>query len=316
MKLKGYESVFQIKQNHSLYPKAFVDEMLRDAPGGVPVFLSGTLDGVNLIATGYRYSRKTILYFIMSEGAGSTSLGQPYEMKYTDNHGNICVRFVDRPDFISRYFSNSNTVDTHNHVRQSELMLEKKWLTKDPYFRLTTTLIGMSVTDAWRLAYYHSVIDKKRASNGYSDTHRTGIKRFAGIVASQLIHCSSSLIPYDDDIPPARMIPLPVEGGSVPLSDMTNSSSSNPSLRTYIDVNGHPHNLCKHLKNDVHGSKKYTKTRKCRLCWEKGIRHEVGYYCLECGPDHSYCSNEERDCFAKHVKKVTRISKRMRASFH
>jgi hypothetical protein len=70
LKLKGYDSVLQIKQNSSLYPKAFVDEMLGDAPGGVAVFLSGSLDGVNLIATGYRYSRKTILYFIMSENAG------------------------------------------------------------------------------------------------------------------------------------------------------------------------------------------------------------------------------------------------------
>ncbi len=65
LKLKGYDSVLQIKQNHSLYPKSFVDEILGDAPGGVSIFLSGTLNGVKLIATGYRYHRYTFLYFVI-----------------------------------------------------------------------------------------------------------------------------------------------------------------------------------------------------------------------------------------------------------
>ena len=67
LKSKGYESVLQIKQNHALYPKNFVNEILKDAPGGVSIVLKGSLNGITLIATGYRYSRKTILYFVMSE---------------------------------------------------------------------------------------------------------------------------------------------------------------------------------------------------------------------------------------------------------
>ena len=68
-----------------------------------------------------------VLYFVMSDKAGKTTPGEPYSMKYTDRFGNLCVRFVDRPDVISNFFSDSNTIDCHNQVRQSELGLEKKW---------------------------------------------------------------------------------------------------------------------------------------------------------------------------------------------
>jgi len=46
---------------------------------------------VNLVAVGYCYSHKTILYFVLKENAGSTSEGDPYEMKYMDIYGNICM---------------------------------------------------------------------------------------------------------------------------------------------------------------------------------------------------------------------------------
>jgi hypothetical protein len=34
---RGHEAVFQIKQNHSLYPKAFIEKALKEAPGGVHI---------------------------------------------------------------------------------------------------------------------------------------------------------------------------------------------------------------------------------------------------------------------------------------
>ena len=57
----GHEAVFQIKQNHSLYPKAFIEDDLKEAPVGVHIVLEGkTQCEVPLIAVGYQYSRKTI----------------------------------------------------------------------------------------------------------------------------------------------------------------------------------------------------------------------------------------------------------------
>jgi hypothetical protein len=123
--LCGYDGVFQIKQYASLYPKKFIEDALKDAPGGVSIALEGTNHEVPLVAIGYRYSRKTILFFIMTKSSGSLSEGEPYEMKYTDSYGNICTRHVERPDVISKFFVTSNVIDTHNQLQQDLLRLEK-----------------------------------------------------------------------------------------------------------------------------------------------------------------------------------------------
>ncbi len=51
-------------------------------------------------------------------------------MRYTDSFGNICTRYVDRPQVISIFFAGSNVIDTHNQLRQDSLKLEKKGLPK------------------------------------------------------------------------------------------------------------------------------------------------------------------------------------------
>jgi hypothetical protein len=74
----------------------------------VHIVLEGTTrDEVKLVAIGYRYSQKTILFFALTENAGRTDAGDPYEMKYTDTYGNVCNRSVDHPDVISKFFQSS-----------------------------------------------------------------------------------------------------------------------------------------------------------------------------------------------------------------
>ena len=85
----GIEGVLQVKTGHSLYPKEFITETLKGMPGGIHVVLKGNHDGIDLVAIGYRYSSKKTLFFIMTENAGSTKPGEPYQMKFTDIHGNI-----------------------------------------------------------------------------------------------------------------------------------------------------------------------------------------------------------------------------------
>ena len=102
--LRGHDAVLQIKQYHSLFPKEFIKSALKDAPGGVHILLEGvTKDEVTLVAMGYRYSQKTILFFVFTKSAGSSKPGDPYQMKYTDSFGNICTRYVDRPQVISNF---------------------------------------------------------------------------------------------------------------------------------------------------------------------------------------------------------------------
>ena len=156
---KGHLAMLQVKNNKALYPKDFINSTLSGMPGGVHIVLEAThSNGTPLIALGYRYSKKTTLFFIFHRDAGSTLPGTPYEMKYTDDYGNVQIRLIDCPDIVSCFYKDSNLIDMHNQVRQSELALEKKWVTQCGYFRLATTLIGISVVDCWKLARYQDKI--------------------------------------------------------------------------------------------------------------------------------------------------------------
>ena len=71
-------------------------------------------------------------------------------------------------------------------MRQFELKLEKKWLIENPYFRLVTTLIGISVTDTWKLVGHHKILTCPR-------TNELPINVFGGILCKQIIQYASKI---------------------------------------------------------------------------------------------------------------------------
>jgi len=71
---------------------------------------------------GYRYSRKTILFFVLTKNAGTTQLGEQYHMKYTNSYGNVCTCYVDRPEVISNYSAPLNTIDVHKFTQTRKEM--------------------------------------------------------------------------------------------------------------------------------------------------------------------------------------------------
>ena len=79
-------------------------EMLKDAPGGKWAVLESTIEGVEVVAVGYKYGTKKVLFFAMTKGAGSTEPGEPYVVQFADQYGNPCSRDVARPAFLARYF--------------------------------------------------------------------------------------------------------------------------------------------------------------------------------------------------------------------
>jgi hypothetical protein len=121
---KGFKASLQVKTGHALLPKCFIEEKLRDAPGGVWIVMESTHQGVPLVTLGYRYSTRTTLFFVATKDSGTTAKGTPYEMKYTDDWGNVNIRYVDHPEIISKFFERSNMIDRHNQVQQSELALD------------------------------------------------------------------------------------------------------------------------------------------------------------------------------------------------
>jgi hypothetical protein len=316
--LRGHEAVLQIKQYHSLFPKEFIESALKDAPGGVHILLEGTTnDEVPLVALGYRYSRKTILFFVLTKNGGSSKLGDPYHMKYTDTFGNICTRYVDRPQVISNFFAGSNVIDTHNQLRQDSLKLEKKWVTQNPWFRLATTLVGINVTDAFLLCNYHQVLNCSKRSDDDQERKVT-IQRFAGILANQLIQFANK----QGSGNAGRFLPEDDIGFAVSISE-TLTDLSSPTLtsslaitggknviRSGSDANGITHFLVKYPVTQDPSGRKRTKMRKCKLCLEQGKRRDVGQYCFTCGESYSLCNTcESRDCFNEHVKSIKRITR-------
>ena len=55
----GDHAVMIVKTNHGRYPKAWLEEKMKDFPGGTWIVLQGkTKKGVYLLAIGYKYSKK------------------------------------------------------------------------------------------------------------------------------------------------------------------------------------------------------------------------------------------------------------------
>ena len=136
--LAGQHCIMQVKTAHSRFPKSFLDEKMKDFPGGTWITMEGTTEreGQDLVAIGYKYNKKTVLCFVCTKEAGTTEAGQPYEATFPGKYGNVCKRHVARPHVISQFFRYSNCVDVHNQARQFELALERSWVTHEAYFRL------------------------------------------------------------------------------------------------------------------------------------------------------------------------------------
>ena len=116
----GHHCCFMVKTAHSRSPKSFLEEHMKNMPGGTWIVLEGRAEkeGVDLVSLGYKYNRKKVLTFIFSKGAGSTVPGLPYVARFPDAYGNVCKRSVARPQIVSTYFMYSNMTDLHNKQTQ------------------------------------------------------------------------------------------------------------------------------------------------------------------------------------------------------
>lgn len=155
----GHEWIGPVKTARKLFPKDEIEGIMKNWPGGSflvleEVYPQAGNEQPTLLAIGYKYNARKVLCFVATKNAGSTSLGKPYSAKFLDSFGNLVSRPVDRPKIISNYFTYCNAIDVHNQLRQYHLALEKCWVTTNCWFRIITTVIGMTVTDCFKL-YMH-----------------------------------------------------------------------------------------------------------------------------------------------------------------
>lgn len=73
----------------------------------------------------------------------------------------VVYRTVPRPQVVKQYFEAACQIDIHNHLRQGVLAIEDHVGTKDPLFRLFTTIFGMSVVDAYKVYNMENKIVEK-----------------------------------------------------------------------------------------------------------------------------------------------------------
>ena len=156
---EGQFLLANVKTSHSRTPKKFLEEKMESWPAGSHLVLESRIEDVDLICVGYKYSKKKVMVFIFNKGASHTEPGSPYEAIWRNELGSYTNSHIPRPQCCAEYFKTANKVDRHNQVRQKELRLEKVWVTRCGYFRLFTTVFGITVTDAWLAYKWHMPSD-------------------------------------------------------------------------------------------------------------------------------------------------------------
>ena len=193
---KKFQSNFigVIKTSHAGYCKKYLEEKMKEWPAGSHLVLESTVNDVELLAIGYKYNKRKVACFIATKGAGHTEAGKPYEAKWKDENGNTRSRDVFRPEVIAKYFVRSNGIDVHNQTRQGDLRLEKHWVTNDGFFRIATTLFGLTVTDAWKGYTFHLSANHRHK--------KQGILEFASVLCRDLLenNCSPEIIMEDNSL--------------------------------------------------------------------------------------------------------------------
>ena len=154
----GAELIGMVKTNTKGFCNETIEKLTKDWPGGSYLLLRSkpmVPGGRPLIDISYKYNARKFLYFIVTEKTGSTNTGIPYLSKYPDQFNNVAIFPVARPLVMSNIFSAVNEVDSHNKSRQSDLALDKWWITQCGWLRLYTTVaMGITITNCWKLFRY------------------------------------------------------------------------------------------------------------------------------------------------------------------
>ena len=100
---------------------------MAEFPGSTWIVLQGYTKKVNLLTIGYKYNKKSIMTFVLSEGSGSTVARWIYQANFSDEHGNVHTRDVPRPKVLNTYFNLCGLVNSHNHAHQVAWSWKSAW---------------------------------------------------------------------------------------------------------------------------------------------------------------------------------------------
>jgi hypothetical protein len=223
---------------------------------------------------------------------------------------------VNRPAVISSYFLSSNVVDRHNQLCQGILQFETLWCTRNPWFRLITSIVfGMTVTDAYLLG--------KHSAPKTHQIKRMTIKDFAAAVAHNLAHMKCF---KDFHSTSGLYIPQSDQDGFI-FNGANSSRSQGTSFSfdlecekkssgriecsevlAYVSVpEGAPKVNYSILVCHPRGTHKLGKGKRSRPLRKKYANPDCSvktqYFCIQC--QESYCSGDlSQQCFFGHICRI------------
>ena len=165
-----------MKPSHKGFCLSILEFLMKDCLGGSCLNMNSNPrvpGGRPLLDIGYKYNYRKVLIFIATEGGGSTEPGDPYLSRLPDIYSRVSVRPVVCTHLLGRYSNSCNSIDNHNIMRQSDLSLEKYWVTQSGHFRISTRVaLGVGITYG-ELLYCHGVsegnMDKKISTLEYKN---------------------------------------------------------------------------------------------------------------------------------------------------
>ena len=107
------------------------------------------LAGVDLFVMIYAWSHKRTTMIVSTSGK-TIRHKIDYHSKFVDAFDNTTYKELPRPAVLHQAFHFLPLIDEANKERQSTLALEKKWLTKNCWTRVITSLVGECVVDMMR----------------------------------------------------------------------------------------------------------------------------------------------------------------------
>jgi Transposase IS4 len=306
MKRKKVHSTFVVKGHNFLFPQAVLHSVLEarhgERPAGHWVTMTATISDVPIIALAYAWSQKGVSYFVST--CGSTEVCPiKYESKFEDEWGNTEYKELNRPKLAHFLYEYLPLIDEHNKQRQSILGLERRWLTKCPWFRLLCTVLGMCTVDMHRLYRHHQL---KVANKSNKEVDATTIIRFSDYICGNL-----RLWKYEY----ARRNPISDMDDPSPLVRITNEDGTMTRLPTVKQINkgksvGNPIvRSCFICRRYIKKGKAQQQTqwwcRNCHmpLCSQPRNADSSGRT-LSCLEEHRQSNDPILGCFNMHHKKT------------
>jgi hypothetical protein len=314
--------IMNVKTNHSHFPRKYLEDKMSNWPSGSHLVMKATVEDENIYAVGYKYCKSKTLCFIFNEGASSTEQGEPYIAKWKDDNDNTIMKQVNRPEVCSIYFRYNNVIDVHNMMRQKELALEKYWVTECGFFRLLTTVFGMTIVDCWR-AYRHHISPNHRHK-------QIKLEGFIDLVAYDMLHNSfpktepelnqtlnifTLQAAASNDVP--SIVQVSASGES--FSQLTSPETFHNLLMSrtryledeFLHAEVSKHQVVKTVDTTKEGVGENERTRlkrhRCSVCKHRNRR--TVYYCVECRRNNVYdtvwiCNPFKFDCYESHKEAI------------